>query len=323
VSAQNGQTFFNQPQYESKEMDNLSGLAAFVRAAETRSYVAASRILGLSPSAIGKSISRLESKLGVRLFHRSTRSIALTEEGTLFFERCRQILEDLDEAQAELTRSATSPRGRLRISVPAAGHRLLMPVLPSFRQAYPDIELDIDFSDRLVDVIDEGFDMVIRSGELTDSRLSARRLCPFRFKLCASPAYFDTHGTPTQPQDLASHLCLRFRYPSSGKLQEWRLSQAGSELAELRVPTAMTLGSIEATLSATISGMGLAYLPDFAVEDAAQHQLLRTALDEYNVVEGNFWMLWPSQRHVLPKLRAWIDHLSSTLGARDGVAALT
>ena len=295
-------------------MDHLSGLAAFVRAAETRSYVAASRVLGLSPSAIGKSIFRLEAKLGVRLFHRSTRSINLTEEGLLFFERCRQILDDLAEAQTELTRSTAAPCGRLRISVPAAGHRLLMPVLPAFRQAYPDVELDIDFSDRLVDVVDEGFDMVIRSGDLTDSRLSVRGLCPFRFKLCGSPAYFARNGMPMHPQDLASHLCLRFKYPSSGKLQEWRLSEAGAELAELRVPTAMTLGSIEATLSAAVSGMGIAYLPDFAVEDAMNHQLLLTALEEYNVVEGNFWMLWPSNRFLLPKLRVWIDHLSATLG---------
>ena len=119
---------------------------------------------------------------------------------------------------------------------------------------------------------------------------------------------------PTHPHDLHAHICLRFKYPSSGKLQEWRLSEAGAELVELRVPTGMTLGSIEATLSAAIGGMGIAYLPDFVVEDAMNHQSLLTALEEYNVVEGNFWMLWPSNRHVLPKLRVWIDHLSGSLG---------
>jgi DNA-binding transcriptional LysR family regulator len=295
-------------------MDNLSELVAFVRVAEARSYVAASRMLGLSASAVGKSISRLEAKLGVRLFHRSTRSIALTDEGAVFHERCKRILEDLEEAQAELATSITAPKGRLRISVPAAGHRLLMPVLPAFRRAHPDVELDIDFSDRLVDLIDEGFDMVVRSGELTDSRLAARRLCPFRFKLCASPAYLAAHGVPTQPGDLASHLCLRFRYPSSGKLQEWRLSQPGQELAELVLPTAITLGSIEATRAAAVSGLGMAYLPDFAVQDALQSGSLQTTLDDYNVIEGSFWMLWPSSRFMLPKLRVWVDFLSDTLG---------
>jgi DNA-binding transcriptional LysR family regulator len=302
-------------------MDYLSGLTAFVRAAETRSYVAAARVLGVSPSAIGKSIARLEARLGVRLFHRSTRSINLTEEGMQFFERCRRILEDLEDAQGALTKNIAAPRGRLRISVPAAGHRLLMPVLPSFRLAYPDVELDIDFSDRMVDVVDDGFDIVIRSGDLADSRLHARRLCPFRFKLCGSPAYFARHGMPTHPQDLSAHMCLRFKYPSSGKLQAWRLSEAGAELVELHVPTAMTLGSIEATLSAAIGGMGIAYLPDFVVEDAVKYQSLQTALEAYNVVEGTFWMLWPSNRHVLPKLRVWIDHLSATLGKRGETAA--
>jgi DNA-binding transcriptional LysR family regulator len=302
-------------------MDQLSGLTAFVRAAETRSYVAAARVLGLSPSAVGKSIARLEARLGVRLFHRSTRSINLTEEGMQFFERCRRILDDLEDAQGALTKNIAAPRGRLRISVPAAGHRLLVPVLPSFRQAYPDVELDIDFSDRMVDVVDEGFDMVIRSGELTDSRLHARPLCPFRFRLCGAPAYFARHGMPTHPHDLSAHMCLRFKYPSSGKLQAWRLSEAGSELVELHVPTAMTLGSIEATLSAAIGGMGIAYLPDFVVEDAMHHQSLLAVLDAYNVVEGNFWMLWPSNRYVLPKLRVWIDYLAATLGKRGQQAA--
>ena len=295
-------------------MDNLSELAVFVRVAEARSYVAASRMLGLSASAVGKSISRLEAKLGVRLFHRSTRSITLTDEGAVFHERCKRILEDLEEAQVELATSITAPKGRLRISVPAAGHRLLMPILPAFRQSYPDVELDIDFSDRLVDLIDEGFDMVIRSGELTDSRLAAKRLCPFRFKLCASPAYLAKHGVPHEPGDLASHLCLRFRYPSSGKLQEWRLSQPGHEPAELTLPTAITLGSIEATRAAAVGGLGMAYLPDFAVQDALQDGSLQTTLDAYNVIEGSFWMLWPSNRFTLPKLRVWVDFLSGALG---------
>ena len=296
-------------------MDNIPGLLAFVRAAETRSYVAASRTLGLSPSAVGKSIARLEARLGVRLFHRSTRSITLTDEGALFFERCRRILEDLEDAQAAVANSTTSPRGRLRISLPAAGHRLLMPVLPAFRAAHPEVALDIDFSDRLVDVIDEGFDMVIRGADLADSRLSARRLCPFRFMLCASPAYVAAHGRPAHPQDLASHLCLRFKYPSTGKLQEWQLGLPDGP-ADIRVPTAMTLGSIEATLSAALGGMGIAYLPDFAVAEALERQALVTVLDTYRLREGSFWMLWPSNRYMLPKLRAWVDHLSATLGAR-------
>lgn len=299
-------------------MDNLGELVAFVRVAEARSYVGASRVLGLSPSAVGKSVARLETKLGVRLFHRSTRSIALTDEGAMFHERCRRILEDLEDAQAELVTSLTAPKGRLRISVPAAGHRLLMPVLPAFRRAYPDVELDIDFSDRLVDLIDEGFDMAVRSGELTDSRLAARRLCPFRFKVCASPGYLAEHGAPMSPADLASHLCLRFRFPSTGKWQAWRLGRTGQEPMELVLPTAITLGSIEATLAAAVSDLGIAYLPDFAVREALQRGALQSVLDDYDLIEGSFWMLWPSSRFMLPKLRVWVDFLSERLGCEHG-----
>ncbi|MDF3834885.1 LysR family transcriptional regulator [Cupriavidus basilensis] len=290
-------------------MDSLSGLYAFVRAAESHSFVAAGRLLGVSPSAIGKSVMRLEARLGIRLFHRSTRQIRLTDEGTLFFERCRRILEEIDDAELELSRLQEAPRGRLRISVPAIGYRLVLPDLAAFSAAYPEIEFDLDFSDRIVDVVEEGFDMVIRSGELTDSRLMARRLRPFRFVLCAAPDYFARRGMPRRPQDLEQHACLRYRFPSSGKLQDWVLTkEAGG--AEPRLPAAFTLNSIEGVLAAATSGLGIAYVPDFVARDALREQRLQTALDQYNVVEGTFWMLWPSNRHMLPKLRVLVDFLS-------------
>ncbi|KDP86843.1 LysR family transcriptional regulator [Cupriavidus basilensis] len=290
-------------------MDSLSGLYAFVRAAESRSFVAAGRLLGVSSSAIGKSVMRLESRVGIRLFHRSTRQIRLTEEGELFFERCRRILGEIDEAELELTRLKEAPRGRLRISVPAIGYRLLLPDLAAFCAAYPEIEFDLDFSDRMVNVVEEGFDMVIRSGELSDSQLMARRLRPFRFVVCASPGYFARRGMPRLPKDLEQHACLRYRFPSSGKLQDWVLVQdAGAE--ELRLPAAFALNNIEAVLAAAIDGLGICYVPDFVAQDALRDKRLETTLDEYNVVQGTFWMLWPSSRHMLPKLRVLVDFLS-------------
>lgn len=293
-------------------MDSLSGLLAFVRAAECRSFVAAGRQLGVSPSAIGKSVMRLEAKLGVRLFNRSTRRINLTDEGALFFERCRHILDDIEEAERELSKLTEAPRGRLRISLPAVGYRLLMPALPEFVRAYPEIELDLDFSDRLVDVIEEGFDMVIRSGDPVDSRLMAKPLRPFHFVLCASPDYFARRGVPERPGDLSAHACLRFRYPSSGKLQDWFAGEEHGE-AELRLSTAIVLNNVEAVLSAAIGGMGLACLPDFMVEEALRDGRLQSALPGHKAVNGSFWMLWPSSRHMLPKLRVLVDHLFKRL----------
>ncbi|WP_186040824.1 LysR family transcriptional regulator [Burkholderia gladioli] len=170
-------------------MDNLNGIVAFVRTAETLSFVAAGRKLGISASAVGKTIAKLERSLGVRLFHRTTRRVTLTEEGRHFHERCHRILEELRDAEATLSASAQTPRGRLRVSLPVIGYRFLLPVLPAFSARYPDIELDLDFNDRLVDVVEGGFDAVIRSGQLSDSSLMSRRLGPFRFVLCASPDY--------------------------------------------------------------------------------------------------------------------------------------
>ena len=159
-------------------MDSLNGFLVFVQVAETRSFVAAGRLMGVSASAIGKSVARLEDRLGVRLFHRSTRSITLTAEGTLFLERSRRILAEIEAAQLELSQASAAPRGRLRVSLPLVSS-LVLPVLGEFMRAYPEIELDLDFTDQLVDVIEEGFDAVVRTGAPADSRLSARRLGAF------------------------------------------------------------------------------------------------------------------------------------------------
>lgn len=180
-------------------MDSLSGLIAFVRTAETLSFVAAGRLLGVSASAVGKNVAKLEQSVGVRLFQRSTRRVSLTDEGALFYERCRRVLDDLNDAETMLSQSALTPRGKLRVSLPTIGYRFLMPILPDFAARYPEVELDLDFDDRILDVIEEGLDVVVRSGELTDSRLMSRRLRAFRFVLCASPAYLAAHGRPRTP----------------------------------------------------------------------------------------------------------------------------
>jgi len=187
-------------------MDNLAGLTAFVQAAELRSFVAAGRMLGISASAVGKSIARLEARLGVRLFQRSTRSIALTSEGSVFLERCRRILGEIEAAELELSNSKNAPQGRLRVSLPQVGS-LLNPVLAAFARAYPQVELDLDFSDRRVDVIEEGYDAVVRAGESADSRLMSRQLGQFQLQLVAAPAYLAQHGTPAQP-DLGRVLAI-------------------------------------------------------------------------------------------------------------------
>jgi DNA-binding transcriptional LysR family regulator len=291
-------------------VESLTGIVAFVRTAETLSFVAAGAQLGISASAVGKSIARLEESLGVRLFHRTTRRVSLTEEGTLFLDRCRRILDDLRDAEAMLSHAARAPRGRLRVSLPTIGYRFLLPALPEFRRLYPDVELDLDFNDRLVDIVEEGFDAVIRSGTLTDSSLMVRRLGPFRFVLCASPAYLAGRGVPSVPKDLATHDGVHFRFPATGKLQEWLI--AGDAV---HVPSALTCNNMEAVHAAAIGGLGIAYMPDFLAQEAIKVGTLRAVLGGYLVDPGQFSIVWPSSRHLSTRLRAFADFLCERLFA--------
>ncbi|BAI75741.1 transcriptional regulator (plasmid) [Azospirillum sp. B510] len=293
-------------------MDSLSSLIAFVQAAEDLSFVAAGRKLGISASAVGKSIAKLEESAGTRLFHRTTRRVSLTEEGAAFHERCRRILDDLRDAETMLSNATGIPRGRLRVSVPTIGYHFLLPVIPEFRRLYPDIELDIDFNDRLIDVVEEGLDAVIRSGPLTDSSLMSRRLGPFRFVLCASPSYLERKGIPRHLHELEKHDCLRFRFPTSGKIQAWRFRDAAG-VDPFRRPSPLTCNNMEALRGAATAGLGIAYMPDFLARDDVDAGRLHTVLDAHLVDQGQFSILWPSNRLVSPRLRTFIDHMADTL----------
>lgn len=288
-------------------MDSLSGFTVFVQVAETRSFVAAGRLMGVSASAVGKSVARLEEKLGARLFHRSTRSITLTAEGALFLERSRRILAEIEAAEQELSRAAEAPRGRLRVSLPLVSS-LVLPVLGDFMRRYPEIELDLDFTDRMVDVIEEGFDAVVRTGEPADSRLSARRLGDFRILLVAAPAYLAQRGLPRHPADLAGHACLHYRFPNSGKLETWPLRRDESD-PEPHLPTSMICNNIETRMSFALQGLGIVCLPDFAIRDALADGRLLPVLGDYVERSGTFRVLWPASRHLSPKLRVLIDFL--------------
>lgn len=294
-------------------MDSLSGFAVFVQVAETRSFVAAGRALGVSASAVGKRVARLEERLGVRLFHRSTRSITLTAEGALFLARSRRVLAEIEAAEQELSQATGTPRGRLRVSLPLVSS-LVLPVLADFMAAYPAIELDLDFSDRLVDVIEEGFDAVVRTGEPADSRLSSRQLGEFSQLLVASPAYLARHGTPASPADLARHACLHYRYPATGKVEVWPLAP-GPDGGEAHPPVSMICNNIETRLCFALRGRGIACLPDFSVRAALAEGALVPVLADHLLRPRTiaFRVLWPSGRHPSPKLRAFIDFLGARM----------
>jgi len=296
-------------------MDKLSGLLAFVKTADLGSFVAAGRALEISASAVGKSVARLEQQVGVRLLQRSTRRIQLTDEGRLFHERCRRILDDLDDAQATLSNARETPRGRLRVSAPIVGHHFLLPVIPSFVARHPEVELDIHFTDRNVDLIDEGIDVAIRSGDLPDSRLVSRPLNLFRLLLCASAEYLARHGTPLAVRDLEQHATIRFRHPSSGKLLDWPMLETSTVDHQTRLRTVLACNNMEAVLGATVRGLGIACMPDFLAREMLADGRLVSVLDAQLSAGGQFKALWPSSRHLSPKVRVFVDHLGEQLSS--------
>lgn len=291
-------------------MNSLNALSAFVQAAECGSFTAAGRKLGVSPSAVGKAITRLEDKLGVRLFHRSTRALTLTPEGSCFLERGRRIFSEIEAAEQELMHAKQAPRGTLRISLPLAG-MLMMPTLSAFMQRYPEIELDIDFSDRLVNIIDEGFDAVIRAGNVNDSRLLSRVLGKFELLLVASPDYLKLKGLPTEPADLRHHACLHHRFATSGKLEPWPLQP--SRGVDFEPPVTAVVNTIEPLIYMAEQGQGIACLPDFSVQRQMAKGTLVQVLASHTRHSGVFRLLWPSSRHISPKIRAFVDFMTKNL----------
>lgn len=304
-------------------MDSLGALNAFVRAAEVRSFTIAGRQLRVSPSAIGKAISRLEERHGVRLFHRSTRSVSLTQEGHLFLESCRRIMSEIAIVEQEFTQARSAPRGRLHVSLPSLGG-LAAITLSKFKREYPDIELEIDIADRFVDVIDAGFDVVVCAGEIEDSRLMMRRIASYRLELVASAGYLDRAGTPQRVEDLAKHTCLYLKDSMTGKRQQWPLEDG--RFADTTFPVGAIANSTEALVAFAELGMGIACVPDFTVRQHLAEGTLHRVLDGCVRYEGSLKAIWPSSRYFSPKLRAFLDFIAkhglSSLDAQGGPAAI-
>ncbi|MGP2961447.1 LysR family transcriptional regulator [Serratia ureilytica] len=292
-------------------MDNLAGVSAFVQAAETLSFVDAGRVLGISASAVGKSIARLENRLGVCLFHRSTRSMTLTAEGRRFLLRCQRILEEMAAAERDISDTHSAPRGKLRVSLPLVGG-LLNPVLAEFVRNYPDIELEADFSDRRVAVIEEGFDAVIRVGDTEDSRLMSRQLGTFHLQLVAAPDYLRRAGIPRQPAELRDHARLLYRFPTTGKVETWPVA-GGDKLLDEGLGKRTVCNTVDTLIYLAEQGLGIACLPDFAVRQALEQQRLQPVLGDHCRHSGSLKILWPSSKHLTPRLRAFIDIMSVRL----------
>lgn len=298
-------------------IDRFSALATFMQAAELRNFTQAGSKLGISASAVGKAVARLEERLGVRLFNRSPRNVVLTTEGEVFLERCRKIFSELDAAELEIVKVTEVPAGRLKVSMPLTG-MLLTPAISAFALAFPLVSLDLDYSDRLVDIIEEGFDVVLRTGTATDSQLMTRALGSYSYTIVGAPNYFEQAGVPVIPNDLLRHACLHHRWSTSGKLETWRLVEEGDYI-DIELPITAVANTIEPLIGMAEKGVGLAYLPTFSVRRQLAAGTLVPVLDQYLNDVGNFRMVWPKGRQLLPRVRVFIDFMREHLFAELSV----
>ena len=290
-------------------LDRFTGMRVFIQAANHASLSAAGRALGLSPAMATKHLDALEARLGVKLLHRSTRRLILTEAGTEFLAASRRIVQELDEAESEVAAQRTEAVGRLRMNLPLSfGTRFIAPLLPEFSRRYPQVEVELGLSDAQQDLIQGGWDLAIRIGYLADSALKARRLGDCPMQLCAAPGYLAQRGTPRRVADLSGHNCLSYTLSPLQALGSWAFGSRG----EIQVPVQGNLkaNNGEALLAAAIGGQGVIYQPNFIVADAlAQGRLVALVLDQPALELGGLHVLFPPDRRPPAKVRAMIDYL--------------
>jgi len=289
-------------------IESLSGIATFVAVARAASFTQAGEMLGISKSAVGKAVARLEGRLGVKLFHRTTRRLALTADGEAFFAVCARSLEGIAEAESSLGSKLLVPAGRLRIDMPAAfGRKVMLPILLGIGKAYPALQLTLTFTDHVIDLVEEGVDLAIRFGTLEDSSdLVARRLTGHRWVICAAPSYLAAHGAPQSPDDVAGHQCIvGYR---RGRPLAWHISQDGQP-TRLAPPPTHQIGDGEAMIDAAVAGIGLCQMPLALMRPHIEAGRLVTVLDAWTRREVDVHAVWPRTAHLRPKVRHVVDTL--------------
>lgn len=293
-------------------MDLFKSLNVFVKVAEAGSLSGAARVLDTSNPSVTRHLAELETHVGARLFNRNTRRLSLTETGAIYLERCKQVLADIDTANMDAATSASQPNGALRINAPVSfSVNHLARVLPEYAQRYPEVHLDVTLSDRVVDLIDEGYDLAIRIGRVQDSSLVARQIAPARMVICASPDYLKVHGTPKAPADLARHNCLDYTYSSTRG--EWHLARAGKTHV-VRVKGSMQSNNGDLLREAAIAGMGIIVQPSFMVHRELRDGQLIALLNDHVIAGKTILAVYPSRRHLSAKVRTFVDYLVEKFG---------
>jgi DNA-binding transcriptional LysR family regulator len=292
----------------------MAGLQAFVAFTETvkrGGFAGAARELGVSPSAVAKNVARLEADLGLRLFLRTTRKVALTSEGHGLYERCRRIVEEIDALRDDAAGARVDAGGTLRLNVPITfGKLVVVPRLAELVRRHPRIVLDVSFTDRYADIVAEGLDAAVRVGPLADSSMVARPFARHVLLVCASPQHLRTHGTPRSIEALAKHRCLVARLPTSKRLRAWRFARDGRSIEVSPAPIAV-LDDGEALVAAAANSMGLVQVPDYMAAAAIECGDLAEVLKRFRPPPLDISLVYPSARRVTPRLKALIEVLTA------------
>ena len=294
-------------------LERLTGLIAFARAGSLGSFTAAARALSISPSAVSKSIQRLEQRLGIVLFSRTTRSLMLTTEGRELHERALKLLQDAEAIEQTAIAARAEPAGTLRVaaSIPIGIH-VIAPALPGFRRNHYKVSIDLRLSDQIVDLVEDGVDIAIRIGELADSRLLSKRMSAIRLCAYASPAYIRARGMPEHPRELESHDTVNLRYQSSGQLFRWPFETGGNTI-EILPSAQIVVDASDAVVATVVAGGGIGMAATFMAAPYVERGELIPVLSAYATEQHNITAVWPESRRTNPAVRAFLDHLRAAI----------
>ncbi|WP_085909207.1 LysR family transcriptional regulator [Kiloniella majae] len=294
-------------------MESMNAIPIFVAVVEEGSFAAAARRVGVTKSAISKRISQLETHLGVQLLHRSTRKLSLSEAGEQYLAHAIQSLAAAQDAEDAVAQLQGAPQGRLRINTPMSFGRLhVAPLIPEFLETYPGVGIDMVMDDRVVDMVEGGFDLAIRVRTLEDSALIARKLAPCHNLLCAAPCYFEKHGIPQKLEDLRDHNCLHYAYAST--IHTWQFIQDGGERVSLETKGNYQVNNSEALREALVAGIGIGRLPTFIANEEIAVGRLKPLLPDYKLPSQTIYAVFPERRHLPAKVRVFVDFLVDKLG---------
>lgn len=293
---------------------NWEGIAEFVSVAETESFTLAAKKLGISTAHVSRQVSALEARLATKLLQRTTRKVSITEAGSIYYQRCRQLLDDLQDAEHAISDLHSKPTGRLKITAPVTyGEQTIAPLINNFIARYPELEVELHLSNQKMDLIAEGYDLGIRQGQLQDSSMMAKRLASRTLYVCATPAYLAEFGQPSKPAELNQHNCLQ------GSLDHWRFQEKG-KTRTIHISGNLRCNSGRALTDAALKGLGIVQLPGEYVLSYIHSGQLIALLDEYRAPVEGVWAIYPHNRTLLPKVRMLIDYLDQELSAQSALA---